>query len=67
MGRALEAAADPETRELISQREALDREIGALRLRKESMVEEQYFNELQKLLITLAQLQEKIDKALGQP
>jgi hypothetical protein len=67
LGRALEAAADPETRELISQREALDREIGALRLRRESMPEEQYFDELQKLLIALAQLQEKIDKAVGQP
>jgi hypothetical protein len=67
LGKALEAAADPATRALISQREALEREIGALKLRKESMAEEQYFDELQKLLVRLAQLQEKIDGALGRP
>lgn len=67
LGKALEAAADPETRALIGRRESLEQEIGALKLRKESMVEERYFEELQKLLIDLAQLQEKIDAALGKP
>jgi hypothetical protein len=67
LGKALEAAADPETRALIGRRESIEQEIGALKLRKESMAEEQYFDELQKLLIELAQLQEKIDSALGKP
>lgn len=67
IGKALEAAADPATREMMGQREALEQRIGALKLRKESMDETQYFDELQTLLIELAQLQAKIDAELGQP
>jgi hypothetical protein len=67
LGKALEAAADPATRELMTRREALEQQVGALKLRKESMAEQQYFDELQKVLIELAQLQTKIDDALGQP
>lgn len=67
LGKALEAAADPATRELMARREALEQQVGALKLRKESMAEQQYFDELQKVLIELAQLQTKIDDALGQP
>jgi len=67
LGKALEAAADPATRELMGRREALEQQVGALKLRKESMAEEQYFDELQEVLIELAQLQAKIDDALGQP
>jgi hypothetical protein len=65
LGKALEAAADPQTRALIGRRESLEQEIGALKLKKESMPEERYFEELQKLLVELAQLQERIDSALG--
>jgi hypothetical protein len=67
LGKALEAAADPATRELMARREAIEQQVGALKLRKESMAEQQYFDELQKVLIELAQLQTKIDDALGQP
>ncbi|MEX2300670.1 MAG: hypothetical protein WD733_07020 [Bryobacterales bacterium] len=67
LGKALEAAADPATREMMARREALEQQVGALKLRKESMAEQQYFDELQKVLIELAQLQTKIDDALGQP
>lgn len=67
LGKALEAAADPATREMMAQREALEQRIGALKLRKESMQEKEYFDQLQTLLIELAQLQVKIDAALGQP
>jgi hypothetical protein len=65
LGKALEAAADPETRAMISRREALEQQIGALKLKKESMAEDEYFDQLQKLLVELAQLQQKIDDALG--
>lgn len=67
LGKALEAAADPETRAMIGRRESLEQEIGALKIKKESMAEERYFEELQKLLVELAQLQDKIDAALGKP
>jgi hypothetical protein len=67
LGKALEAAADPATRELMARREALEQQVGALKLRKESMAEQQYFDELQKVLLELAQLQTKIDDALGEP
>ncbi len=65
LGKALEAAADPETRSMIARREVLEQQIGALKLKKESMAEDEYFDQLQKLLVELAQLQEKIDGALG--
>jgi hypothetical protein len=67
LGKALEAAADPATRELMAQRDVLEQQIGALKQRKESMDEEKYFDELQTLLVSLAQLQARIDGALGQP
>jgi hypothetical protein len=63
LGSALEAASDPATRELMRQREALERDVEALKLRKDSLAEDEYLDQLQKLVLELAELQQKIDAA----
>lgn len=60
LGSAAQAAADPAKRALLAQREAVERRIDALRLRKDDLPEEQYLDALQELLVELAALQEKI-------
>ena len=48
------AKADPKLRGLVEERDALDREIAALRLRKDRMNETEYQQQLEKLLTDLA-------------
>ena len=48
------AKADPKLRALVEERDALDREINALRLRKNQMNDEEYQQQLEKLLTDLA-------------
>ena len=48
------ANADPKLRGLVEERDALDREIAALRLRKDRMNETEYQQQLEKLLTDLA-------------
>jgi len=48
------AKADPKLRGLVEERDALDREIAALRLRKDRMNETEYQQQLEKLLTNLA-------------
>jgi hypothetical protein len=48
------AKADPKLRALVEQRDALDKEIAALRLRKNQMNEEAYQQQLEKLVTDLA-------------
>ena len=48
------ATADPKLRALVEERDALDREINALRLRKNQMNDEEYQQQLEKLLTDLA-------------
>jgi hypothetical protein len=48
------AKADPKLRALVEERDALDRDINALRLRKDQMKEEEYQKQLEKLLTDLA-------------
>ena len=45
----------------MGKREEIERQIDALKLRKESMPEEDYFNELTKLLVSLAEVQNQIE------
>jgi hypothetical protein len=61
------AAANPAVAALVTERERLDAEIEALRARRESMANDVYLAELQKLLVELADVQGKIDAAQPRP
>ncbi len=63
LGSVAEMATDPVLKALLSLREALERGIGELRLRKDEMPQEQYLDELQELLLDLADIQERIDQS----
>jgi hypothetical protein len=52
---------------LVTERERLDGEIEALRGRRESMANDAYLAELQRLLVQLADVQGKIDAAQPRP
>ena len=58
-------AATPELAALNAQKEKLDGEIEALRLRRTEMGNDEYLNALQSLLVQLAQVQGRIDAAQG--
>lgn len=60
LAEAVEAARDPELAPLYQRREDLERKIDQLKLRKDSLSEDAYFDELQELLVELATLQEQI-------
>lgn len=62
LGSSVEAASDPELRPLYARREAIERKIEQLKLRKDEMIEDEYFDALQELLLDLARLQEEITK-----
>lgn len=61
------AAANPAVAALVTERERLDSEIEALRGRRESVANDVYLAELQKLLVQLADVQGKIDAAQPRP
>lgn len=64
---AVEAAEDPIVRALMAEREEIEHRVNDLKLRKDSMPDEQYFEELEKLLLELARKQEEIDNATEEP
>jgi hypothetical protein len=65
---AIEAAAsDPAVAALVAERDRIDMEIEALRARRESMANDAYLAELQRLLVSLAEVQAKIDAAQPRP
>jgi hypothetical protein len=66
-GPAVETAANPAVAALVTEREKLDADIEALRARRESMENDAYLAELQKLLVQLADVQGKIDAAQPRP
>lgn len=61
LGTAAEAANDPAKAGLLTKREEIERKIDALKLRKPSMPEAEYFNELTKMLVSLAEVQSEIE------
>jgi hypothetical protein len=61
------AAANPAVAPLVAEREKLDADIEALRARRESLANDVYLAELQKLLVQLAEVQGKIDAAQPRP
>lgn len=58
---------DPAVVALVAEREKLDGEIEALRGRRESMANDAYLAELQRLLVQMADVQAKIDAAQPRP
>jgi hypothetical protein len=58
---------DPAVAALVAEREKLDADIEALRGRRESMANDAYLAELQRLLVQLAEVQSKIDAAQPRP
>jgi hypothetical protein len=62
-GPAEPVATNPAVAALVAEREKLDAEIEALRGRRESMANDAYLTELQRLLVALAEVQGKIDAA----
>jgi hypothetical protein len=65
---AIEAAAsNPAVAALVAERDKLDMDIEALRARRESMANDAYLAELQRLLVSLAEVQAKIDAAQPRP
>ncbi len=60
LGETAEIMSDPSLQPLMQQREDLQTKIELLKLRKDAMAEGEYFNELQALLLKLAELEEKI-------
>ncbi|MBI1353945.1 MAG: hypothetical protein GC160_06330 [Acidobacteria bacterium] len=68
LGASAEALNDPALRPLTAKREKLEIAIDELKLQKDAMSEEDYFNKLQALLIDLAEVQAEITaKTEGQP
>lgn len=66
-GPAEPAVTSPAVAALVTEREKLDEEIESLRARRESMANDAYLAELQRLLVQLADVQGKIDAAQPRP
>jgi hypothetical protein len=66
LGREAELARDPELAPLLEKREQLEMKVDQLKLRKDAMPEDEYFDSLQDLLLDLAKLQQEIDEKGGQ-
>ena len=62
-----ETAVSPAVAALIAEREKLDGDIESLRTRRDSMANDAYLAELQRLLVQLAEVQGKIDAAQPRP
>jgi hypothetical protein len=62
IGSVQAAAQQPEKRALLEAREALERKIDDLKLRKAALPTQQYRQELQTLLLELARTQQELDK-----
>ena len=67
LGAAPSAPSNPEVAALTTERERLDGEIETLKERREQMPADTYLDQLQKLLVQLAEVQGKIDAAQGKP
>jgi hypothetical protein len=66
-GPAEPATTSPAVAALVAEREKLDADIESLRARRESMANDAYLAELQRLLVQLAEVQAKIDAAQPRP
>jgi hypothetical protein len=65
VGAAAAAPSNPQVAALTTERERLDGEIEALKDKREQMTPDAYLDQLQKLLLQLADVQGKIDAAQG--
>ena len=67
LGAAPAVSSNPEVAALTIERERLDGEIETLKERREHLSPDAYLDQLQKLLVQLAEVQGKIDAAQGKP
>ena len=67
LGQAAEALNDPELQPLVRKREELEAKIESFKLRKDAIAEEEYFDQLQELLVDLALVQEEISAGGSAP
>lgn len=67
LGEAARLASDPAKRSLLLQREELERQIADLVVRKDGIPQDEYLQNLQSLLLKLAQLQRQIDGDDSEP
>jgi len=65
LGSLRDAKDDPVVASLLEQRLTLEQRFKALRLRKSDMPVDDYYSELETLLLSIARLQQSIDKATG--
>lgn len=65
LGSLQDARDDPVVADLLEQRLGMEQQFKSLRLRKPDMSAEVYYQELETLLISIARLQQSIDKATG--
>lgn len=61
LGTAAVAASDPQVAALLTQRAQFERDLNAVKSRKAALAEEQYYDELETVLVGLARLQKQID------
>ena len=62
LGSVASIVKDPKKQELLKQKEDLEAQVDDLRYKKASMDQRQYRDELQKLLLQVAQIQAELDK-----
>ena len=65
LGSLQDASDDPLVAGLLDQRLTLEQRFKALRVRKPDMPVDEYYNELETLLLSIARLQQSIDEATG--
>lgn len=65
LGNAAAAANDPAKRKLLTDRETIEQQIDALKLKKTTMPEAEYKRQLESLLLQLAKVQDAIEASSG--
>ena len=65
LGNAAAAANDPAKRKLLTDRETIEQQIDALKLKKTTMPEAEYKRQLESLLLQLARVQDAIEAGTG--
>ena len=65
LGGAAVAATDPARRKLLAERESIEQQIDALKYRKSAVPNAEYKKELERLLLSIARVQEAIEAGSG--
>ena len=65
LGTAAIRSTDPQVNALLSQRATIERDLDAVKARKTTVAQNEYYDELESVLVRLAQLQRQIDAQQG--